>query len=110
MSLVAVGTGELEGLLRRIKRSELECPLSPDLPSMDTLAVQAPALFGHDQPATVALVESVLAERRVPRPTIELVWTGPEAKATHSRDTAVVVREMFSAAEQSVLVAGYAFD
>ena len=40
---------------------------------------------------------------------IELVWTGPEAADTSSRDTSVVVRELFSTATSRVLVAGFAF-
>lgn len=39
---------------------------------------------------------------------LELVWTGPERDGTATRDTAVVVRELFLSAERDVLVAGYA--
>jgi len=39
---------------------------------------------------------------------VDLVWTGPEAPEAPSRDTSVVVRELFSSATESVLVAGYA--
>lgn len=39
---------------------------------------------------------------------IELVWTGPEVGPVASRDTAVVVRELFDRAKHSVLVAGFA--
>lgn len=39
---------------------------------------------------------------------VELVSTGPEAPGTPSRDTRIVVRELFLRAERSVLVAGYA--
>jgi hypothetical protein len=38
----------------------------------------------------------------------ELVWTGPELPGSASRDTLVVVRELFSAAESAVLVSGFA--
>jgi len=43
-----------------------------------------------------------------PEDLLDLVWTGPEAPGIPSRDTAVVVRELFAAAKESVLVAGYA--
>jgi phosphatidylserine/phosphatidylglycerophosphate/cardiolipin synthase-like enzyme len=46
------------------------------------------------------------AERRADR-RLELVWSGPEKEGAATRDTAVVVRELFSSAEQSVLVSGY---
>jgi len=48
------------------------------------------------------------ASRPRPNEVIELVWTGPEAGGTANRDTGVVVRELFSGARASVLVAGYA--
>ena len=39
---------------------------------------------------------------------IEFVWSGPEMPGAASRDTSVVVRELFSNAESSVLIAGFA--
>lgn len=110
MSVVGLSTSELESLRRRIARGEVECPLSPDLPSLSDTHARAPLLFGHERDATCALIDCVLAERQTPHPRVELVWTGPDAKASLSRDTSVVVREMFAAAQHSVLVAGYAFD
>lgn len=38
----------------------------------------------------------------------ELVWTGPETAVSHSRDTSVVVDELFTAATESVLVSTFA--
>lgn len=38
---------------------------------------------------------------------VELVWTGPERIGASSRDTKVVVAELFAKAQQSVLVASY---
>ena len=37
----------------------------------------------------------------------ELVWTGPESAGSHSRDTAVVVGELFKSATKSVLVSTF---
>ena len=54
-------------------------------------------------------VDRLVAEREAQvaaRP--ELVWTGPETPGTGSRDTSVVVEELFRSAERSVLVATYA--
>jgi hypothetical protein len=110
MSVVALGTEELRTLRERIRRGLSECPLDPEQPTHVALASRAPALFGHDEKATLALIDSVLAERERPKPALELVWTGPDAKASLSRDTAVVVKEMFAVARKSVLIAGYAFD
>ena len=35
------------------------------------------------------------------------MWTGPEASVSHSRDTSVVVEELFSTAERQVLVSSF---
>jgi phosphatidylserine/phosphatidylglycerophosphate/cardiolipin synthase-like enzyme len=55
-------------------------------------------------------IERLLTEREIQggaaRP--ELVWTGPETAGAGSRDTAVVVQELFRSAERSVLVASFA--
>jgi len=63
-------------------------------------------------PQHVATVLELLIKDRNQRPSLkeslELVTTGPEANDATSRDTSVVVRELFVHAEKSVLVAGYA--
>jgi len=41
---------------------------------------------------------------------VDLVWTGPEVLGAESRDTAVVVRELFSSARHSVLISSFAID
>lgn len=38
---------------------------------------------------------------------VELVWTGPETHGTASRDTLIVVGELFARARRSVLISGY---
>ena len=66
-------------------------------------------------PVTTSLssvLRAVAAERRAATLSadqrLELVWTGPERDSTATRDTAVVVRELFQSAQSDVLVAGYA--
>jgi hypothetical protein len=69
--------------------------------------------FLAELPAMAAskLLEAVIAERRQrPAPRLELVWTGKEAGLRPSRDTAVVVRELFEKAEKSVILGGFRFD
>jgi phosphatidylserine/phosphatidylglycerophosphate/cardiolipin synthase-like enzyme len=60
----------------------------------------------------LALMLDALAASRAQRPEVrdpvDLVWTGPEAPGIANRDTSVVVRELFTNANQHVLVAGYA--
>lgn len=56
------------------------------------------------------MLDAVVAERddaRERAPVPELVWSGPEAGLQASRDTAVVLRGLFTEAERSVLVAGF---
>ncbi|MCD0458652.1 DISARM system phospholipase D-like protein DrmC [Roseiconus lacunae] len=59
---------------------------------------------------SVAL-ELLLADRdrsRAHRETVDLVTSGPEAPGINNRDTSVVVRELFTHAQTSVMVVGYA--
>jgi phosphatidylserine/phosphatidylglycerophosphate/cardiolipin synthase-like enzyme len=44
------------------------------------------------------------------RDRIDLVWTGPEITGSRSRDTSVVVRELFTTAKKSVLISSFAID
>jgi phosphatidylserine/phosphatidylglycerophosphate/cardiolipin synthase-like enzyme len=73
--------------------------------------MQALADEGMRSDHIAVLAEAVLAAR-AGRPAaddaVELVWTGPEAAGVANRDTAVVVRELFAQATQSVVVAGFA--
>lgn len=63
-------------------------------------------------PDQIVAVLELLAEDRATRSTldssIDLVTSGPEATQSTTRDTAVVVRELFTHARSSVLVVGYA--
>jgi hypothetical protein len=63
-------------------------------------------------PESVAAALSLLADEREAashaQGGAELVWTGPELPGAESRDTLVVVRELFASAESSVLVSGFA--
>jgi len=67
------------------------------------------ALSGHKSAACLAVLDVALAEREDRKPTPELVWTGPEAPAGTARDTAVVLRELFEGARESVILGGYSF-
>lgn len=57
------------------------------------------------------VVEGMVAARRSqPRMSdeVELVWTGPEMPEMINRDAAVVLRELFQQARESILVVGFA--
>ena len=114
-SLAALATAELQDLLHRVRSGRLVCPprvFELRAAGLDRHAEAiAAALAGLDARAAEALLEVLLADRSErPGPRVGLVWTGPEAKQATSRDTAVVVRELFASATESVLIAGYRFD
>jgi len=46
-------------------------------------------------------------DRLVAEGRVQLVWTGPEVQGSMSRDTVVVVQELFASARERVLIAGY---
>jgi phosphatidylserine/phosphatidylglycerophosphate/cardiolipin synthase-like enzyme len=76
-------------------------------------AAELQGLANQDFQATqiATLLESLLIDRKnrpTPEDVIDLVVSGPESAAAANRDTAVVVRDLFASAQESVLVAGYA--
>lgn len=64
--------------------------------------------------ANLAVALSLLADERAiaqaAADRVALVWSGIEVNGTESRDTSVVVQEMFREAKSSVLVSSYAID
>lgn len=62
----------------------------------------------------IAYILSLLAAERTASQEvsdrINLVWSGPETIGSQSRDTKIVVRELFSAAKKSVLISSFAID
>lgn len=111
--LTRVPTAVLERLAMDVRSGRLTVPLS-------SISLRSAGLGGAvEELATVGalpvdalllLVDSVLAERRQRQASPELVWTGPDAPGSLARDTAVVVRQLFLEANETVLVAGFAFD
>ena len=89
--------------IKRMVTSSFADSLADKLQSLDA------AGFSPEQ--IQLLLRSIVAEREN-QPELEdlvdLVTTGPEASGTSNRDTAVVVRNLFSKAAESVLVVGYA--
>jgi phosphatidylserine/phosphatidylglycerophosphate/cardiolipin synthase-like enzyme len=69
------------------------------------------AAMGLTAPALGRVLRMLAAERQAAQSAAdrtELVWSGPEARSASSRDTSVVVRDLFSSAERSVHVATFA--
>jgi len=80
-----------------------ECsPVAEELHSFSSATSNSPGL-AH----LLYVLADAKAEFEKASSKIELVWSGPEMPGAASRDTSVVVRELFSAADLSVLVAGF---
>jgi hypothetical protein len=105
----------LEQLLAAVERGRLECPFTEsDLVDSgfrgDTADV-VEALRRVDASGVIAVLRVAIAERvHRPPPRLDLVWTGPETKASIARDTGLVVQQLFESARNSVIVGGYTFD
>jgi hypothetical protein len=112
--LRAVALPELEQLLAEVRRGAVSCPLTPAgllSAHLGHLEPHLALLRGLDAGGVQAVLDAVIAERAArSTPRVELVWTGPETRVSTARDTAVVVRELFAAAERTVLIAGFSFD
>lgn len=105
----------LAQVLEAIEQGRVDCPVTEaDLLAGGFGALSRPvadALHGCDPAAAGAVLRLVIAERvHRPPPRLNLVWTGPESWASVSRDTSMIVRELFVGARRSVIVGGYAFD
>ena len=120
-TLRGLGTHDLRHLAAALRAGRLSFPLTAFglrgvCCSGDdaALAAELSALAGQGMSAAhlALLVETMAAEREAARPEggdlVDLVWSGPEAPGTASRDTGVVVRELFRSARSEVLLAGFA--
>lgn len=105
----------LDVLLAAVEQGRLECPFTAsDLadvgfrgPSADVAA----ALVGVDRAGVLAALRVALAEREHrPPPKLDLVWTGPETKASTAQSTALCIERLFNEAISTVIVGGYTFD
>src|SRR2546430_135006 len=118
--LLQLSTPDLEGLAAALRGGRLMPPfstlavqrfVSPQFAAELTNELQALVDRGDD-PEQIALACELVAHDRRSRQTlddaVDLVTTGRNVPGVTNRDTAVVVRELFSNAEESVLVAGYA--
>ncbi|MGE0871404.1 MAG: DISARM system phospholipase D-like protein DrmC [Kofleriaceae bacterium] len=105
----------LEQLLTAIDRGRLDCPFSEaDLIDAGFKGIASDvveALQGADRAGISVALRVAIAERvHRPPPRLDLVWTGPETKASIAQDTGLVVQRLFESAQRSVIVGGYTFD
>ncbi len=112
-NLARVPTSELKRLARAIELGAVSVPLREAELRAEGLPVAEliPVLGGLEREPLTRVLGALVADRELrPPPHLDLVWTGPEARGASSRDTAVLVRELFAHAKQSVLIAGFSFD
>lgn len=106
----------LRAIAAALRNGQLASPMSPlalarVAPACDGLAASELVRLSSEgmKPGHLALLVETMAtvvEGRLGS-RAELVWTGPESSASHSRDTAVVVAELFRAATKSVLLSTF---
>lgn len=110
MTLTCLSLAQLEQLARIVENDGAVSRNSVERVGAGAQCSELAWLSRLDRVGVEAVLKVAIAER-VSRQSaqIELVWTGPEAKVSPARDTAVVLRQLFDRAERSVLVAGYAF-
>jgi len=92
----------LAGLQRYVPSSDL-APVSAALSELSLSGMQPRHLA-----LMLRLVGEESRERLHAEESVELVWSGPEAAGSATRDTAVVIRDLFANAQRSVLVACFA--
>jgi len=119
-ALGKLSVAELDQLTRALRSGRLKPPYNPlglqRYVSQSLAVVIAPEIQkladeGMSESHLALLFEYVAVERsgqETARDGVELVWTGPDEPGMANRDTIVVVSELFSKAEESVVVAGYA--
>ena len=100
----------LEQLLSVIERRRLEAPFSEaelvDAGFRGFADDVVTAFAGVDSVGVVAALRMVIAERLDrPPPRLDLVWTGPETRASVARGTQMVVERLFESAQRSVSLA-----
>lgn len=120
--LHAIGRPALLGLAQDLEARRLESPYSRSrlhtlVPDAQVDPVRAELQSMTDDGMTAAHIVRLLrllAEERQAAQAIadriEFVWSGPELPGNTSRDTSVVVRQLFREARHSLLIASYAID
>jgi phosphatidylserine/phosphatidylglycerophosphate/cardiolipin synthase-like enzyme len=112
----------LTSLITALETGRLSFPVHPatlsayiPASSVNTIATELNTLYqqGMESQHLTYMLKLAIAERQSiqkQRDRVELVWTGLETPGMESRDTHVVVQELFDRATRSVLISSYALD
>jgi phosphatidylserine/phosphatidylglycerophosphate/cardiolipin synthase-like enzyme len=118
-TLLELSTPQLKALASAARRGELEPPIEialgtycpgPFRKALGTEIAQA-AAKGIRGEALAILLDTLALDRdrrEAKALQVDLVWTGPVIPGDHSRDTRIVVHELFRKARRSVLVSTFA--
>ncbi len=111
--LSKIPTAELKALEQAIVTKRMRFPVTVArfrAAGLAKLAPLATELHAFDETTLAILISYVLKERQANGgPELELVWTGPDVPHGTVRETSVVVRDLFSKANESVIVGGCFF-
>jgi hypothetical protein len=112
--LLRLPDADLQELVKALRASRLDAPFTPtgvhrivSSPRVSEIAVDLQGLADQGfSPFHIATTLELMVKARRQRPLaedlIDLVTTGPESPGVSNRDTGVVVRELFTHAQQSV--------
>jgi phosphatidylserine/phosphatidylglycerophosphate/cardiolipin synthase-like enzyme len=111
----------LKTLSEALAHQRIQLPSTPIalqrlLPDSLTHSIASELNHLHQQGMTahhIAYTLDVLAQERLQvlhQDPINLVWTGPKLPGSESRDTAIVVQELFTTAQHSILISSFALD
>lgn len=117
--LLELTTPQLEALAGAAQRGALEPPIEialssycpPALRKVLGAELEAAAAKGLRRETLAMLLTLLVKERQrqaAAAPHWDLVWTGPDLAGANSRDTRIVLHELFRKARRSVLVSTYA--
>lgn len=119
LTLLELSTPQLSALASAAERGALESPIEIALGAYCPAALrktlgaelELAAREGLRGKALALLLRTLAQDRQcreAETPRADLVWTGPELPGDHSRDTRIVVHELFRKARTSVLVSTFA--
>ena len=116
LALEGASAATLRAIAAALRGGQLAAPLTSlaiarVAPSCSEIAAQELIRLSNEgmQPVHLALLTDSMARAGETRLAsgAELVWTGPESSVSHSRDTAIVVAELFRSTTKSVLVSTF---
>lgn len=115
-SFDGMSSASLRAIAQALRAGQLGSPLSKlalrrVAPSCSDTAADELTRLSADgmKPAHLALLVDSFADAIESRLSTgaELVWTGPETVVAHSRDTAVVLSQLFASAQRSIIVSTF---